>query len=108
VDKILTDGEELFYCGGITIINTPGHTPGHISLYHKPSKTLIAADALIVKDGQLQGPVPEHALNYDLAMKSISKFMAYDINAVICFHGGLFNNNCNQRISELTTLHQVQ
>jgi glyoxylase-like metal-dependent hydrolase (beta-lactamase superfamily II) len=108
VDTIVTDGEELPYCGGITVINTPGHTPGHISLYHKPSKTLIAADALIVKDGQLQGPVPEYALDYHLAMKSISKFTSYNINTVICFHGGLYNNNCNQRISELATLHQMQ
>jgi glyoxylase-like metal-dependent hydrolase (beta-lactamase superfamily II) len=104
VDKTVTDGEELLYCGGITIINTPGHTPGHISLYHKPSKTLIAADALTVEDGQLQGPIPEYALDYDLAIKSISKFMAYDIDTVICFHGGLFNNNSNQRISELAKL----
>jgi glyoxylase-like metal-dependent hydrolase (beta-lactamase superfamily II) len=107
VDTIVTDGEELPYCGGISVINTPGHTPGHISLYHKPSKTLIAADAMIISDGQLLGPVPEHAVDYPQAVKSISKFMAYDINTVICFHGGLFNNNCNQRILELATLHQM-
>ena len=26
VDKTLTDNEELAYCGGITVIYTPGHT----------------------------------------------------------------------------------
>jgi glyoxylase-like metal-dependent hydrolase (beta-lactamase superfamily II) len=108
VDQILADGEELSYCGGITVINTPGHTPGHISLYHKPSRTLIAADAMIVEAGQLLGPVPAHALDYDLAVRSLSKYITYDIDNVICFHGGLFNNNPNQRISELVTLHQSQ
>jgi glyoxylase-like metal-dependent hydrolase (beta-lactamase superfamily II) len=98
----------LPYCGGIHIINTPGHTPGHISLYHKPSKTLIAADALVVIDRQLHGPVPDHALDYPLALKSISRFTAFDIENIICYHGGLFNNNCNQRISELATLDQLK
>jgi glyoxylase-like metal-dependent hydrolase (beta-lactamase superfamily II) len=108
VDSIVTDGEDLPYCGGIHIINTPGHTPGHISLYHKPSKTLIAADALVVIDGQLQGPVPDHALDYQLALKSIRRLAAYDIENIICYHGGLFNNNCNHRISELATLDQIK
>ena len=40
VDDTLIDGQELPYCGGIRIIHTPGHTPGHISLYLKQSKTL--------------------------------------------------------------------
>lgn len=35
VDKILFDGEELSFCGGIQVIFTPGHTQGHISLYLK-------------------------------------------------------------------------
>jgi glyoxylase-like metal-dependent hydrolase (beta-lactamase superfamily II) len=52
------------------VINTPGHTPGHISLYHKPSKTLIAGDAMRVMDGQLLGPAPEQTLDVDTAIKS--------------------------------------
>lgn len=31
VDKTVDDGEVLPYCGGITVIFTPGHTPGHIA-----------------------------------------------------------------------------
>ncbi|MGZ7117811.1 MAG: MBL fold metallo-hydrolase [Methanobacterium sp.] len=30
VDETVEDGEELPYCGGIIVIHTPGHTPGHI------------------------------------------------------------------------------
>ena len=30
VDKVLEDGTELPCCGGIIVIHTPGHTPGHI------------------------------------------------------------------------------
>jgi glyoxylase-like metal-dependent hydrolase (beta-lactamase superfamily II) len=33
VDETLADNQELSYCGGIQVIFTPGHSPGHISLY---------------------------------------------------------------------------
>lgn len=101
VDRTIADGEELPYCGGIIIINTPGHTPGHISLYHKQSKTLIAADAMIVENGVLLGPDPQFCLDANLAIKSLKKFTQYDIETVICYHGGLYKDNINQRIAEL-------
>ncbi|XEC96581.1 MBL fold metallo-hydrolase [Paenibacillus tarimensis] len=102
VHQIVSDGEELPYCGGIVVIGTPGHTPGHISLYHKASKTLIAADAMVVDEsGQLFGPDPEHTLDLPLAKQSLQKLTAYDIECVICYHGGLFKGNANQRIAEL-------
>jgi glyoxylase-like metal-dependent hydrolase (beta-lactamase superfamily II) len=101
VNGILEDGLELANCGGVIVIHTPGHTPGHVSLYHKQSKTLIAADALVVSDGQLLGSIPEYSVNYELAMQSLKKFSEYDIEAVICYHGGLYTDNVNQRIAEL-------
>ncbi|MFC4766028.1 MBL fold metallo-hydrolase [Effusibacillus consociatus] len=101
VDKTVADGEELQYCGGITVINTPGHTPGHISLYHKQSKTLIAGDAMIVVDGQLLGPDPQYTLDLNLSIESLKKLTRYDIETVICYHGGLYKGNANERIAEL-------
>lgn len=101
VDRTVSDGEELYDLGGIVVINTPGHTPGHISLYHKPSKTLIAGDAMVVVRGQLHRPTPEHTLDMDTALNSLRMLTKYDIDAVICYHGGLFKGNVNNRIKEL-------
>jgi glyoxylase-like metal-dependent hydrolase (beta-lactamase superfamily II) len=101
VDKTVADGEELPYCGGITVIGTPGHTPGHISLYHKQSRTLIAGDAMIVADGRLLGPDPQYTLDMNSAMKSLKKLTHYDIETVICYHGGFYKGNANRRIGEL-------
>jgi glyoxylase-like metal-dependent hydrolase (beta-lactamase superfamily II) len=100
VDKTVVDEEVLPYCGGIVVINTPGHTPGHISLYHKPSKVLIAGDAMRVVDGQLFGPAPEYTLDMDTALLSLKKLQQYDIDAVVCYHGGLYNGNANQLIAQ--------
>ncbi len=42
----LADGQRLDLAGGVRVIFTPGHTPGHIALYLERSRTLIAGDAL--------------------------------------------------------------
>ncbi|MEC0232494.1 MBL fold metallo-hydrolase [Paenibacillus alba] len=101
VNGLLADGQKLPYAGGLTVIATPGHTPGHISLYHTPSKTLIAADALVITGGQLLGPVPEYCVNYEQALQSVKKLTAYDIETVICYHGGVYRNSVNQRLAEI-------
>ena len=60
VDYTIKDGQILPFCGGITVIFTPGHTPDHISLYHHSTKTLITGDALTeIKD------------NYNIRIKSL-------------------------------------
>lgn len=101
VDKTLTDNEELPYCGGITVIFTPGHTPGHICLYLKDSKTLIAGDVLNF-DNQLLVPVPiMTTFDKASAIESLKKLTNYDIETIICYHGGVYNDNVNERIAEL-------
>jgi len=37
-----------------------------------------------------------------LCIKSLKKLTEYDIETVICYHGGLYNRDVNQRISELS------
>jgi len=99
VDLILTDGEVMPCCGGITVIATPGHIPGHLCLYHQPSKTLIAGDALTVVDGQLQ--TSPFDMEHEEAFRSLAKLAQYDIATVICYHGGLYAGDINQRIAAL-------
>lgn len=102
VDHIINERSTLSWCGGITTIETPGHTPGHISFYHQPTRTLIAGDALIVKDGQLYGPDPTTTLDKQEAENSIKKLLNYNIEAVVCYHGGLFKGDVKERLKEIS------
>src|SRR5215217_2330221 len=52
VDEYLEDGERLDLAGGTRVIFTPGHTPGHLSLYLERPKVLVAGDALTAEGGQ--------------------------------------------------------
>jgi glyoxylase-like metal-dependent hydrolase (beta-lactamase superfamily II) len=103
INDTLEDGQELECCGGIIVIHTPGHTPGHICLYHKQSRTLIVGDAMNVVDGWLTGPNKDAMNEKDAqtAYDSFKKFEKYEIKNIITYHGGLFNDNPNQKIKEL-------
>jgi glyoxylase-like metal-dependent hydrolase (beta-lactamase superfamily II) len=101
VDRTVGDGEELPFCGGIQIIHTPGHTPGHICLYHTGSRTLIAGDALFVENNTLAPAPPFINADAPLAIASLKKLARYDIANVIAYHGGLFQSDPNKRLAEI-------
>jgi glyoxylase-like metal-dependent hydrolase (beta-lactamase superfamily II) len=102
VDVALTDGEKLPYCGGITVIHTPGHTLGHICLYLERTQTLVAGDELSVDNaGGLAPGLASNNFDTPMAIKSMKKLTQYDILTVICYHGGLFKDHCNERIAAL-------
>ncbi len=92
---------ELPYLGGVAVIHTPGHTLGHICLYLKDSRILIAGDALDVEEGRLV-PAPA-STNYNLGLckQSLQKLAGYVIQSVICYHGGLYEDQPLQRITTL-------
>ncbi|MFE3573986.1 MBL fold metallo-hydrolase [Lysinibacillus sp. NPDC059133] len=101
VDDILKDGQELPYCGRIRIIHTPGHTPGHISLYLKQSKTLIAGDSMYSVNGIIEGIHEPTALDIKEAHHSLKKYLDLDIESVICYQGGLSMENINEQIQKV-------
>lgn len=46
IGEELSDGQVLPIAGGLRVVHTPGHTPGHVSLLHEPSGVLITGDAI--------------------------------------------------------------
>lgn len=101
VNRIVKDEENLPYCGGIEVIYTPGHTPGHICLYLRKYKALVTGDAMNVVNNELIGPNPEYTFDMEQAMESLKKLTKYDIETVICYHGGVFTKSSNERIAKL-------
>ncbi|GGH78750.1 glyoxylase-like metal-dependent hydrolase (beta-lactamase superfamily II) [Pullulanibacillus pueri] len=101
VNTTLEDNEELSFCGGITVIYTPGHTPGHISLYLNESKTLITGDAFVSNDGKMLGPNVAVTPDMAAAVDSLKKFLNFDIEQVVCYHGGLCKENVRGQLEEI-------
>ena len=89
-DQELKDGDVLPICGGIEIVHTPGHTPGHICLYFQKSKIMVLGDAASVENGELVSFNPIYIHNIDLANQSIEKLKTYDTKGVVGYHSGYF------------------
>jgi glyoxylase-like metal-dependent hydrolase (beta-lactamase superfamily II) len=99
VTKAVGDGDML-PCG-VQVVYTPGHTPGHISLYLKESRMLIAGDALSIEGGKLM-PAPDWSLCDRAAMRSsLHKLACFDIDTIVGFHGGVFREDVRNRLKEL-------
>ncbi|MFC3749943.1 MBL fold metallo-hydrolase [Paenibacillus sp. GCM10012306] len=106
VDQTVSGGELLPWCGGIEIIHTPGHTPGHISLYLPASRTLIAGDAVVIEQGGLEIANPQYTLDLPKAVHSVQQLLEYDIEQIVCYHGGLFHGDVKQALRKLVDIYQ--
>lgn len=101
VDICLRDKDFFSCCGGIEVVATPGHMPGHISIYVKDSKTLIAGDALVIENEELVIANPQYTLDIEEAKKSVEKLLNYDIDRVICYHGGIYTKNIVEALEKI-------
>jgi glyoxylase-like metal-dependent hydrolase (beta-lactamase superfamily II) len=97
---VVTDGQVLPECG-IEIVEVSGHMPGHLCVYVKEDRALITGDALTAAGGKLCPPSKVYTLDMPTALKSLEKLLAYDIENVICYHGGLITGNIGESLKDI-------
>jgi glyoxylase-like metal-dependent hydrolase (beta-lactamase superfamily II) len=79
---MLNDGDTI---AGLTVIHTPGHTPGSICLFDPTSKVLFAGDLLRFNGSTIEiGVVP---LDISEVQQSINTIAALDFNVMLSGHG---------------------
>ena len=91
VDITVHGGEFFDWCGGCEILDTFGHTPGHISLYLQSKSTVIAGDAAVLENGRLVIANPQFTLDMEKAAETVDRLLSYDARTIICYHGGVYN-----------------
>lgn len=91
VDVLLQDGACFDWCGGCKIIATPGHTPGHISLYMTEFDLIIAGDAIALEHGSPAIANPQFTLDMDGARASMAKLLDMNPACILCYHGGMYS-----------------
>lgn len=74
--ELLTGDKDVFGDGSLTILSTPGHTPGHQSLLVKLPKTgavVLSGDAVHFKDNWDNRRVPSMNANKEMSAASMQK-----------------------------------
>ncbi|MCX4745451.1 MBL fold metallo-hydrolase [Kitasatospora sp. NBC_01287] len=84
-DEVLEDGDLVEGSGGLRVVHTPGHTPGHIVLLHEPAGAALVGDALFRGSKLGLGPA---MFSFDPAARAgaLSRIPA-DVRAVGFGHG---------------------
>ncbi|MCC3863773.1 MBL fold metallo-hydrolase [Terrisporobacter petrolearius] len=88
VDITVKDGDYFNWAGGCHIISTPGHMPGHISLYLEETNSIVTGDAAVIENGKLVIANPQFTLNSDKAQDSLEKIISMNADNYYCYHGG--------------------
>jgi glyoxylase-like metal-dependent hydrolase (beta-lactamase superfamily II) len=105
-DILLKGGEEIpvgEYC--FRVINTPGHTPGHVSFYEPRSKFLISGDILLPTIATNAAFHVQHIQNpLRKNLNSILTLRDLDIDLVLPGHEYIFTDH-RRRIDELVQHH---
>ncbi len=90
VDLELVDGARVSTVAGpMTIVETSGHSPGHVSAHFPDHDLLLAGDALVADGSEpLSGPKPEFTPDMERATESVGRLADLAVEQVVCFHGG--------------------
>lgn len=106
-DKVLKGGE-TFTVGSFEfeVINTPGHSPGHICLYEKTKKMLFSGDQVLL---EITPNISFHPQSGENPLKdfldSLERLAGLDVNFVFPGHGPVFSG-LRQRIGQIVYHHE--
>jgi glyoxylase-like metal-dependent hydrolase (beta-lactamase superfamily II) len=87
VDDLLADGQVLPVLGGLRVMATPGHTPGHVSLFAPAAGILFSGDSLISQGDRLYLSRPANTWDAALAQASARAQAALGATIVCPGHG---------------------
>jgi glyoxylase-like metal-dependent hydrolase (beta-lactamase superfamily II) len=92
------DSETVF---DLSIVTTPGHTPGSISVYDAGNGILIAGDALRTEGGKPTNPSPQNSEDMDEALRSVAKIGALTFETLLVGHGAPIESGAGAAVAEL-------
>lgn len=99
VDQTLRENDRIL--DEMIVINTPGHTKGHISIYIPSENTVIANDAVVIEEEELKIANPQFTLDLPAAINSVEKIRELKPLKLICYHGGILTVDLENKLNNL-------
>ncbi|MCA1735407.1 MAG: MBL fold metallo-hydrolase [Actinobacteria bacterium] len=94
----LAEGNQVF---GLEVIETPGHTAGHISLFDSAASVLVAGDALNGGGSGVEGPNPQFSEDHEQALASVGKMAGFEYETLYFGHGDPVMSGASAQVAEL-------
>ncbi len=91
-DEVLHDGMVLPILGGLRVLATPGHTPGHMSFYASSLGVLFSGDSIVSQNGLLQISARANTWDEAQARESARTEAALGARIVCAGHGPVVMN----------------
>lgn len=82
----LADGDVLDVAGGLEVIHTPGHSPGHMALLHQATGTLITGDSIFNVRGLRWSP-KSFCTDFAMTKKTATRLAERDYSVAAFTHG---------------------
>jgi glyoxylase-like metal-dependent hydrolase (beta-lactamase superfamily II) len=86
VGETFTDGQVVPFAGGIQVVHTPGHSPGHASYLLRESGVLITGDAIFNVRG-LRWPVKAFCTDFRMTTETAVRLTELEYTTAAFTHG---------------------
>jgi len=87
VDEVFTDGDLLPVAGGLRVLHTPGHTPGHCAFVHEPSGVLVTGDSIMNWFGRRRWSFLSSCTDYVMCKDTAERLCEPDYEIAAFTHG---------------------
>jgi len=86
VGETFTDGQVIPFAGGIHVVHTPGHSPGHVSYLVPEWGVLITGDSIFNVRG-LRWPIKAFCTDFRLTTQTATRLAELDYTTAAFTHG---------------------
>ena len=102
VDERLKDGDTVDAAGGLQVLHTPGHTPGHVAYYQAERKLLFSGDLFFGQGANgVVLTVQEYTHHMPSALVSARRVAELPIESLLTYHGGPLLRNGGRAIQTM-------
>src|SRR5262245_54857654 len=86
VGETFTDGQVVPFAGGIEVVHTPGHSPGHAAYLHRDSGVLITGDSIFNVLG-LRWSIKAFCTDFRMSQETAVRLAELDYTTAAFTHG---------------------
>ncbi len=106
VDEHLSDGQVLPVLDGLFVVDTKGHTPGHMSFFAPSAGILFSGDSILSRKDKLVGSHGSVTWNQGKADASVIKQLALRARIICSGHGAVVMDGLTRflKLSQLLSL----